>query len=332
MTLDTSKPATNSLLLSAEARAIATALTRILHGNLALDSIPLIWAAGDAAWPTHYQAFSGSPTPARETTIKQFGMSLKVTAGGAQGVSGQDLIPATVFPNLLRGQDFSLGCFVYATVGAKIRVGINDGIGTSYTIDHVGDSTWRWLTVSRPLDVAATRLRAQFECDASQVGYFSGLTVIYGDVKPEHWIPGACAHGTLYFPLPGNQSTGTNKARFLFARPFLVKDVQLHCVTAPTTQAIIVDVNHWDGSTQQSMFSTRPQIAAAGIAGGAQPDATYRYRCFGAGFGSTPRTDNELTLDVDQVGSGTVGADMSVHVRGLQFTSPLEQIYAYNMA
>ena len=37
---------------------------------------------------------------------------------------------------------------------------------------------------------------------------------------------------------------------------------QLSVKTAPTGQALVVDVNTYDGATQTSMFSTKPEIAA----------------------------------------------------------------------
>jgi hypothetical protein len=94
---------------------------------------------------------------------------------------------------------------------------------------------------------------------------------------------------------------------------------------APTGAALIVDANHWDGAAFQTMFATRPQIAAA--ASGsivAIPDGTYRYRCFD-GYASASLTDRLLSLDVDQIGSVAPGTDLHIYVRSMSFQRPLDQ-------
>lgn len=331
MALDLTKPVANSKGASAEMRANFTALARSIGGiNLIRDSQPIIWPAGDSALPAHYQS-TGSPTITRETTIKQFpGMSLKVAAGGAQAVVFQEIVPAAQFTNLFNSNYWSFGCWVYATVAGKVRIAIDDGL-TSFTVstDHPGTSAWVWLSCAGQNSGSSTRLRAQLIVDASNTGYFTGMTFIFGEAPPQHWQPEPCAYGTFYFPTVGNAAVTANKARIIPGRPGIVKDVQLQVTTAPTVQALIVDVNTWDGAAYTSMFSTRPQIAAAAFSGGAQPDSTYARRCFTGGFGSSLPTGGILSYDIDQIGT-VAGADLCVHVRALQFISPLEQLLAYN--
>lgn len=74
--------------------------------------------------------------------------------------------------------------------------------------------------------------------------------------------------------------------------------VWLRAKTAPVGADLIVDINE-DGV---SLFSTRPQINDGANEGGGS-----------AVFSDTDLADNaKLTLDVDQVGSGTKGSDLTV--------------------
>jgi len=72
--------------------------------------------------------------------------------------------------------------------------------------------------------------------------------------------------------------------------------------TAPVGAAVIVDV-HKDGTTIFTNQAHRPQIAD------------------GANVGNTTdidvaswATDAYLQIDVDQIGSGTAGSDLTVHI------------------
>lgn len=84
-----------------------------------------------------------------------------------------------------------------------------------------------------------------------------------------------------------------------------IDEVQCHVGTAPTGQSILVDVND-DGTTVFTTQGNRPTIAA-----GTNDDTS------GAADGGTAiAKDSVITVDVDQIGSGTAGADLTVHVRG----------------
>lgn len=74
--------------------------------------------------------------------------------------------------------------------------------------------------------------------------------------------------------------------------------VSLHVKTAPVGAALIVDIN--EGGT--SLFSTRPQINDGSTTGGGS--AAFSDTALAAGA--------EISMDVDQVGSSTAGADLTV--------------------
>ena len=108
------------------------------------------------------------------------------------------------------------------------------------------------------------------------------------------------------FPVSGSLTVTTNISTY-FQAPARVRidEVRCHVGTAPVGATILVDVND-DGTTVFTTQGHRPTIAD-----GAN-DATS-----GAADGGTSVAKNSvITIDVDQVGSGTAGSDLTVFVRG----------------
>lgn len=58
-----------------------------------------------------------------------------------------------------QGHWFCFAGWVLTGTASDARLTINDGVGTSYSSYHAGDSNWNWLWVTRKLDASATRLR-----------------------------------------------------------------------------------------------------------------------------------------------------------------------------
>lgn len=102
--------------------------------------------------------------------------------------------------------------------------------------------------------------------------------------------------------IDGTVSTGTAQGpRHPLTEDGVAEDVILHVDTSPTGQSLIVDINY-NGTT---IFSTRPEIDA----GGSDEDDNHVFSVtsFSAG--------GYLTCDVDQVGSGAAGADLTVTLK-----------------
>lgn len=341
MAWDSTKPANSAALVSSVIRQNWDALARTLGGvNLVADPVFLIWAGGDAVAPTHWVAGGAGVAIARtgtglgDTRRKVGKFCAKVTAGGgATGTLSQQILPTATFDDFLDGLSMGLGAWVWTTSVSSVRLYIADGATTTFSSFHTGNGgagAWEWLSFAHVVSASATKVEVGISANASTVGYLSGPTLLLGEVPPSYYQPAPVGYGTLHFPQAGTLSTGTKKGMFAPARPGIVKDVQLRCETAPTTQAVIVDVNTWDGSAFTSMYSTRPQIAAAGNQGGAQPDGTYARRCLSGLHGTSLVAGGLLSVDTDQVGTGTLGADMIVEVRVLQYLRPLEAFLGYN--
>ena len=313
----------------------AAAETRGAH-NLFADPQQLIWPAGDgpaaAAVPAHFFfTGSGAKTCERQgfglsdpTYYLKRGWTSKLIAGSDTAKYGQTIIPSALFDDYYVARYASFGWPVKCASVNAARIVIDDGNKQTASA-WCGTAGWNWLTVSHQIDAAASKLVAQLEVAAGVTAYSgAGMTGIWGEVPPAYFMPPPVVYGTLFFPVVGSLTVGDGKSYFFPARPLLVKDVQLVCLTAPATQAIIVDVDTWDGSAWGAAFSTRPQIAAGAFRGAAQPDGAYARRCLNGLWGTTLNAGGGLRVNIDQVGVGTPGSDLFIHVRALQYARFLE--------
>jgi hypothetical protein len=328
MVFDATKPETNGDLISADIRQNWIALQSDCgRTNMIRDSEFLIWAAGDTAAPTHYTLSGTGAACARvgvglaDTTRYESDFAARVTSGGAAaGVLSQTLIGTTGFKPKMRGQNISLGVAIWCSTASSARAGLYDGVGTTWTSfvedeDVVGGDGFQWLTATRMLDsTSATQVILRLEVALGTIAaVFAGPSVLWGETPPPY--PLASRWGRLLLgpgTQAGNLAIGTyiNGWRFVMPFPAIVRWTGLAVGTAPASTAAIVDVNK-NGTT---MYSTRPQIAAAATSGGAAPDTTYSSRCLARG--------DILSCDQDQIGTGTTGADQTIQIDALCTIAP----------
>ena len=318
-------------------------ITQLLGGiggkNLITNDDFLLWAAGDSAAPTGDTLAGVGATIARtgtglgDTNTKIGDFSCKITRAADDASLTRSVLSGTPFTraNWIRGLYAAGGMWVNSSVVNNARVSIYDGIGFTHSDYHTGGGDWEFLPVTRQINVAADRLELIQQVNNSpSSAIFSGRTLflIDSDLDLPRHVPCDVIYGTFHFGSAGNIATGTNVGRFTPSRSGIMKDVQLNLKTAPAAQAAILDVNTWDGASYTSMFSSNPQILATEFEGGALPDGTYARRCFvgwSKGGGETIPIGGRITLDIDQIGIGTVGADLTVEVRAMQYQSPLER-------
>jgi hypothetical protein len=336
---DKTKPPTNGAAVSADIRANWASIETAVGGvNLLADPTFLIWAAGDAAAPTHWVFTGAGATIARtgtglgDTNRKVGPYAAKVTAGGgAVAVLEQQLLTTTSFDASFQGRSVSMGAWVRCTAGSAGRIRIVDGVNTSYSAFHTGGSTFEWLTISgHSISGSATRLTAAMEVAVSQACHLSGPTFVLGDIPPAQYMPAPVVYQVVNVFLAGNATVAVTKYVAPIHRPSIVKDVQLMVfTTAPTGADLIVDVQGGAGT----MFTAggRPKIVATQAQGGAQPDsATYSRKCFSGMFGGGALTNDFLRVNVDQIGATLPGTDLAIQIRLLQYARPLEAFLAFN--
>lgn len=81
------------------------------------------------------------------------------------------------FANSWRGRKFTFTCWTWASTGGT-SIELNDGIGTSTSSAHTGNSSWQQLSVTRILSTTATRLRYQLKNTAGgQFAYFDDAAI-----------------------------------------------------------------------------------------------------------------------------------------------------------
>lgn len=338
---DRTEPAASSALASSPVRGNFQALD---YSNLAPnwieDPLFVVWAAGDAASPSYWGALAGTGTAvARDTTnYLSNGMACKITLGSTTGYLPQTIFAVGELPASYQSKEISFGCWVKTSTASLAYIQVYDGTDTTSSSaggssgTHTGGGDWEWLYGTHTFNAAADELEVRLVVDiagSSGNATFDLPTLIPGAVAPQDFLMCPTLEGSLVFPIEGAVSTDTIKFRFCGSRPFLVKNVTLQAQTAPTGQALIVDVNQWDSSAQ-SMFTTKPQIAAGGTTGGANPDGTYQRRCFQAVIDNDTEDEAMLTVDIDQVGSSAAGSDLNIYVRTLQFQSPCRAFRAFS--
>jgi hypothetical protein len=131
------------------------------------------------------------------------------------------------------------------------------------------------------------------------VDFGSGATQV---AAGNHTHPAPLITQSWAWPGPVQVVTGTTRWYNLTGAAVTIQGVWAAAGTAPTATDIIVDV-HRNGTTIFTTQANRPRVAA-GTNGGvlATPSVT------------TVPNGGYLTVDVDQVGTGTVGADVVVGV------------------
>lgn len=165
------------------------------------------WEAGDSAAPTGWTKTS-TPTVAKESTIKKFGSyALKMVGGG----SGQSVYRALPSGTDYQGRTISLGCWVY-TSGAGVTLTISDGVGSANSSAHTGGGGWEFLSVTRKIDVAATKVQADLNIPNGVTAYYDGC-VLVEDETIFTYLESATAHVDTWKP-----SIGIKNQRFSIAR------------------------------------------------------------------------------------------------------------------
>lgn len=171
------------------------ALLNISPKNLINWSSMEDWVSGTTSAPTEHTLSGTGATIARESTIVKRGTySAAVTRVGNDATLYHDF---TSYDSYL-GRQMTFGAWVYATVASRARLSIGDGVGTTNSSYHTGDSTWQFLTVTRNIDTSATRIRCGMEVNTGNTtAYFDGGILVEGatvftDLSSylEEWKPG----------------------------------------------------------------------------------------------------------------------------------------------
>jgi hypothetical protein len=322
MPWDPAQPAHGSFGASAVIRQQWEAIERNHFQNYFVDPTFLLWPASDTSSPAHWACTGAGMNVVRETGATHLYAgphALRLAFGSAAALATQNVFTTTSFPAYWRGKSFAYGVAIKTNAAGIAKLEVFDGVSTSATSYHSGNDAYQWLTGVHTINGSANQLVARLRVDGAGTVYFGGSCGVFGSIPPQHLYPPIFEVVDWTWPSVGNAAVNTNGVlRIAPLRPTLIDDVFLHAMTAPTGAALITDLETWDGSAWQSMFTTKPQLAA-GTAGSRQAvDGTYRYRCL-AGCINANIANAMARLQIEQVGSTLPGADLNVRITGRQF-------------
>jgi hypothetical protein len=262
MAWNRSKPAAGGNVESAPVRANFQALELSLYGkNLLGNAEMLIWPAGSSSGqdqpPAHF-AKVGTPDIKLVSGGKRTRNSARVTysGSGTDGLS-QELIPTTAYTGQYDGAPFS-GCVWVKSNSVGVTVKLTDGVITTTSSAHSGSDDWELLKIQgHTVDASSTKL--SFAAHITATGYMeiNQPTVVFGPVAPDDTIPSEFIEGTIQFPIISTITTGDLAGgKFCPWRPFFVADVSIQVGTAPTSAAVKIQLQKWDGASWISVYKT----------------------------------------------------------------------------
>lgn len=171
----------------------------------------------------------------------------------------------------------------FAAAGdSALQIGLNAEANPRLQVDAGG--TLRWGPGSAGTDTVMQRTAA------GVLDLPAGVTM--------NGLPAFCQ----VFTIPGTLVVGTGAARFYFARPVTILDIEVAVGTQPTGASAIFDVNK-NGTTIFTTQGNRPTIAVSTNTDLAStPDVT------------TYAAGDYMTVDVDQIGSTVAGANATITI------------------
>lgn len=132
--------------------------------NLLSNSQFDAWGAGASAAPSSWVLAGSGGTVARATTVPRGYYGATITRSGADTTLTQTL--GRIYTQLA-GQSMTFSSYVRATVASRARIGISDGLTTTYSSYHTGGGGDELLSVSKTLAAGATSLSVILSVDTN---------------------------------------------------------------------------------------------------------------------------------------------------------------------
>lgn len=130
------------------------------------------WHDGTASAPDSWTLAGAGATVARGSTGAALGdYSATITRSSVDATLTQTVRPYVLhcYQNVVPRTQVTLGAWVLCGTASRARIGISDGPGTTYSSYHTGSGAREFLTVTRTLESAATRLDAVLSVDTGDV-------------------------------------------------------------------------------------------------------------------------------------------------------------------
>ena len=161
----------------------------VVTGNEAVDD------EGPDGW-TKQTASKVYRVPIPAAYHKEF-YGLKIVGGsGVQDIyyPGIDRFTKKEWYTKFSEEQVTMGAWCKSNFASQIRLGINDGVTTTYSSYNVGTG-WEWLTVTKTMSASITRAIFSATVVDTKTAYFSCPIVVYGSSCPRYvppqdkWIP-----------------------------------------------------------------------------------------------------------------------------------------------
>lgn len=332
-----------ALIVPATVALIADAQS-LVHTNHIPNSDFILWSQGDAAAPDYWVLSGASATVARtgsglgDTYQSGYGdFAVKLTNVSQEAKLTHTLVSTTSILRCvsIKGRTVTVGVRCKASSASQASIIVDDGVGTTRGgvsgngTFHSGGGTTEWLYATHTISASATKLAVYLSVATAGAAYFGAVILDFSLYAVLGFHPCRMQKGFLHFVSSGVLVVGTKKARIMPGAPGIITDVEIQVDTAPVGASLIVDINTWDGAAYTTAFTTKPTILTTATAGNAIPDGTYARRCMLPVWGAVA-AGSVLSVDIDQVGSGTPGSELIGAIRIRQYIRELESLLDYN--
>jgi hypothetical protein len=164
--------------------------------NYTFNSDERVWGAGTAAVPTGWTAYGAGASYAKNTTAADYqwgNAGCDITRAGTDCGKSQTIssIPGFGPVKAWQGKKVTYGRWVKCAAAGRARIAIDDGVGVSYSAYHTGGGALEFLSVTRTLDAAATKVEIKDQVDTGNTtATFSGGVFGRGQIVADFVPPG----------------------------------------------------------------------------------------------------------------------------------------------
>lgn len=139
------------------------------------------WSNGNSSAPDGWEMAGTAGSVSRETTNIKFGTyGMKIISGASANYRAEYSV---VSFEKYAGRTVKFGCWVKCSTASKARIGVNDGVTTTYSSYHTGGGDFEFLTVTVQVDAANTILKLLCEvASATITAYFDSAYAAIGEL------------------------------------------------------------------------------------------------------------------------------------------------------
>lgn len=180
--------------------------------NLILNGGLEDWRDGTAVAPFRWNLVGAGATVARDgTNFKHGTFSASLTRVTNDCQLERDAIAEAGGQGYIRSRQYTFAAWVRATVAARVRLRLNDGVGSTFSAYHTGGSAFELLTVTKTLDSLATALKAGLQVDTGDTnGQIDAAMLVEGPSAPAFALRGETSVFRKVFTANGTYTKPSN--------------------------------------------------------------------------------------------------------------------------